>query len=283
MPPKAAVPADRPPIAPYQVPQGPGALRMFLFTLLTVVASTAFQIVRSGATIADVPHFFSREGAIAELWQTGSNASTVTLYGSELSTCTQRVELILKEKDVPYIFIPINMKEKEQKSEAHIARQPFGQVPALVDGSMQLYESRAIGRYIAASYPFRGVQLYPTSNLTRMAWTEQAVSVEMSDFDPVLSGLLSEMIYKSSRPDMKRVQYLKDQLKVKMEGYERILSKQKYLAGDALTIADLFHLPVGTSAMKKLDLIWYDGFPSVERWWKDISSRPAWKEIESRS
>ncbi|EJT99362.1 glutathione S-transferase C-terminal-like protein [Dacryopinax primogenitus] len=301
MTPRAASTSDRPPVAHHKSPQRPSPLRLFMFTLLTIVASTAFQIVRSGATINDVPHFFSREGPIADLWQMGTKASTVTLYGSRLSPSTQRVELILREKDIPYDFVSVNMREKEHKSESHFTKQPFGQVPVLVDGSLQLYgnssseqehmcmelmvvlESRAIGRYLAGSYPFRGMPLYPMSNLTRMAWTEQAVSVEMSDFDPVLSGLLVEMIYKGGEPDFERVQHLKEQLRVKMEGYERILDRQKFLAGEALTLADLFHLPVGTAVLKRLNIVWYDGFPSVERWWKDISSRPSWKEIENRS
>lgn len=30
-----------------------------------------------------------------------------------------------------------------------------------------------------------------------------------------------------------------------MAGYERLLSKQEYLAGDVVTLADLFHVPWG--------------------------------------
>jgi glutathione S-transferase len=35
-------------------------------------------------------------------------------------------------------------------------------------------------------------------------------------------------------------------LQDKLEVYEKILSKQKYLAGDEVTLADLFHLPYAT-------------------------------------
>ena len=35
-------------------------------------------------------------------------------------------------------------------------------------------------------------------------------------------------------------------LSAKLDVYEQILSKQKYLAGDELTLADIFHLPYGT-------------------------------------
>lgn len=34
-------------------------------------------------------------------------------------------------------------------------------------------------------------------------------------------------------------------LEQKLDVYERILSKQKYLAGDEFTLADLFHVPWG--------------------------------------
>ena len=38
---------------------------------------------------------------------------------------------------------------------------------------------------------------------------------------------------------------IKDVFEERLPGYERILSKQKYLAGDDLTLVDLFHLPHG--------------------------------------
>ena len=35
-----------------------------------------------------------------------------------------------------------------------------------------------------------------------------------------------------------------------LQGYERVLSQFKYIAGDKLTLADLFHLPYGTKALE---------------------------------
>ncbi|KAG6839674.1 hypothetical protein H0H93_005151, partial [Arthromyces matolae] len=35
-------------------------------------------------------------------------------------------------------------------------------------------------------------------------------------------------------------------LDAKLDVYDKILGKQKYLAGDELTLADLFHVPYGT-------------------------------------
>lgn len=45
--------------------------------------------------------------------------------------------------------------------------------------------------------------------------------------------------------DAARVETLKATLAKRLPGYERILAKQKYMAGDKLTVADLFHLPYG--------------------------------------
>ena len=50
--------------------------------------------------------------------------------------------------------------------------------------------------------------------------------------------------------DAAKVNDLKATLAKKLEGYERILSKHKYLAGDRLTLADLYHLTHGTLAVK---------------------------------
>jgi len=72
-----------------------------------------------------------------------------------------------------------------------------------------------------------------------------------------------------------------ESLRGKLDAYEAILSKQKYLAGDEITLADLFHLPYG-SALKicKVDFMEDESRPNLVRWWKDISSRPSWQSLK---
>ena len=56
----------------------------------------------------------------------------VKLYGSSMSTCTRRVATVLKEKNVPYELIPIDLSKSEHKDSEYVAtKQPFGQVPVL--------------------------------------------------------------------------------------------------------------------------------------------------------
>lgn len=54
------------------------------------------------------------------------------LYGSALSGSTRRVALVLKEKEVPYEFILVEMSKGEHKTPDYLKKQPFGQVPYIV-------------------------------------------------------------------------------------------------------------------------------------------------------
>ena len=46
-----------------------------------------------------------------------------------------------------------------------------------------------------------------------------------------------------------------------------------------LTLADLFHVPSGTTAIELGGYKGFDDYPNVSRWWNDISSRSTFKEI----
>lgn len=56
----------------------------------------------------------------------------VTLYGSPITTCTKRVLVVMKELDLPYNFVPIDVFKGEHKSKEFLEKQPFGQVPYIV-------------------------------------------------------------------------------------------------------------------------------------------------------
>jgi glutathione S-transferase len=44
-----------------------------------------------------------------------SETMTIRLHGSKLSTCTQRVMLVLNELELPYEFVAVDMGKGEHK------------------------------------------------------------------------------------------------------------------------------------------------------------------------
>ncbi|KAG6370791.1 glutathione S-transferase [Boletus reticuloceps] len=205
------------------------------------------------------------------------------LYGYPSSTCTLRVAVVLKEKNVPFEFHMVDLVKGEHKAPGFVAHQPFGQVPYIDDDGLILFESRAIARYIATKYASQGDALIPT-DLKKLALFERAASIEAFNYDPYVSGLAWELKFKvwfGGKTDEAHVKALHDQLKAKLDAYEVILAKQKYLAGDEVTLADLFHLPYGSILLA--DDIKIDEFssrPNVARWWKDITSRASWQAVK---
>lgn len=84
-------------------------------------------------------------------------------------------------------------------------------------------------------------------------------------------------------PDMTRVAQAEADFDKVLGVYEDILAKQKYLAGDELTLADLFHLPNG-AAMKagKWNQVFVK-YPNVDRWFKALQARESWVKASAQA
>ncbi|KAJ6523423.1 hypothetical protein DFH09DRAFT_1420771 [Mycena vulgaris] len=72
-------------------------------------------------------------------------------------------------------------------------------------------------------------------------------------------------------------------LSARLDVYEVILGKQKFLAGNELTLVDLFHLyAAALLAEPGLDIMSKQG-PNVRRcipyFWNDLTQRPAWIKL----
>ncbi|KAK7444065.1 hypothetical protein VKT23_015463 [Stygiomarasmius scandens] len=204
------------------------------------------------------------------------------LYGHPNSTCTKRVATVLHEKKIPHELVTVDYAKIKEPE--YLEKQPFGQVPYLDDDGFILYESRAICRYLEAKFPNQGPKLVPSaSDLKATALFEQAASIEVANFDPFASKAGFEAIIKGwigLTKDQAAYDQAISTLSTKLDGYERILAKQKYLAGDEITLADFFHLPYGELlAQGGSDLLTSKG-PNVARWWKDVSSRASWQTVK---
>ncbi|EFW18159.1 hypothetical protein D8B26_005003 [Coccidioides posadasii str. Silveira] len=203
------------------------------------------------------------------------------LHGSPVSTCTKRVAMVLHEKNVPFEFHPVDLAKGEQKAPEFISRQPFGQVPYIDDDGFILYESRAISEYIATKYADQGTPLVP-KDIKDYALFRQGASIETSHFDSHASKLAYERFIKpiyGLQTSEEAAKQAEDLLNAKLDVYEQILSKQKYISGNALTLADLFHLPYGALlALCKCDAI--EKRPAVAKWFNELVSRPSWQAVQ---
>ncbi|KAI0092247.1 glutathione S-transferase-like protein [Irpex rosettiformis] len=210
------------------------------------------------------------------------------LFGNARSRPTLRVAHILKEMQVPFEFVAIDVQGNEHKTAEYLKKQPFGQIPYIDDDGFVLFETRAICKYIATKWRGQGPALFPDpSDLKATALFDQALSIEYSNFDNAAVNIAVEKVYKPkylNKPtDEALVAEQVSKLEAKLEGYEAILSKQKYLAGEYVTLADLYHITFGFYIVEEGGLMLFTDeakYPNMARWWKDITSRPAWLAVK---
>ncbi|KVH98685.1 Glutathione S-transferase/chloride channel, C-terminal, partial [Cynara cardunculus var. scolymus] len=115
------------------------------------------------------------------------------------------------------------------------------------------------------------------------ALVDQWLEVEAHHFnDMVYTIVLQKLVIPKmgGKPDLALVQNCEKKLEKVFDIYEQQLSKNRYLAGDCFTLADLSHLPGIRYLINEAELgHMVKGKKNVNSWWCDISNRVAWKKV----
>jgi len=162
------------------------------------------------------------------------------LYGVSSSPFVRLVAAALLEKQVPFELVKVDYANREHKTPEYLTKHPFGQIPYIDDDGFILYESKAICYYIALKYPNQGTPLLPTG-LQASALHQQAVCVEASHFNNHLMQAIRATLGREREgltPDKEAFENHIADLSGKLDVYDMILSKQKYLGGDEITLVD---------------------------------------------
>ncbi|KJA16196.1 hypothetical protein HYPSUDRAFT_171748 [Hypholoma sublateritium FD-334 SS-4] len=203
------------------------------------------------------------------------------LYGHNISAYTKLVAMILHEKEVLFEFHQVNLLGGEHLTPEHATKHPFKYVPYIDDDGYVLYESRAIVYYIATKYANQGTPLIPT-DLHSLGLFHQALAVETTYFNDSAEKIVNEGLRNPIKGIPARKALLDElvaELSGKLDVYDVILSKQRYVAGDYLTLADLIHVPVG-SLLRVAGTDVLETKPNVARWFREISERPSWRAVK---
>jgi glutathione S-transferase len=178
-----------------------------------------------------------------------------------------RVRWALEEAGLPYEVRLVSFKT--MKEPAHLALQPFGQIPTYEDGDLALFESGAIVFHIAE----RHGGLLPDDAAARaraIAWMFAALNtVEPPVFDRALARILErdEPWYEQ------RLRGLEDSIRKRLDGLSRRLGDAEWLdggfsAGDLLMVTVLRRLQ-GSDLLAE--------FPNISAYVARGEARPAYK------
>jgi glutathione S-transferase len=225
------------------------------------------------------------------------------LYHAHISTCSQKVRLCLAEKALAWTSHPIEFATGEHLRLAYLALNPNGVVPTLVDDGRPVIDSSVICEYLEETSPGAGTELMPRDAYGRAkvrAWLRYLEEVPTAAIRvPSFNGLFLKGWRQMS--DAMRVRYIeatplrkghyrrfgtdgfsKDQmdesterLRQTVERIDGAVAKGSWLAGDAISLADLCVLPT-IVRMEDIGLenVWRD-LPAMTDWYARMRARPS--------
>jgi glutathione S-transferase len=185
--------------------------------------------------------------------------------------------MTLAETNTAHEFVLVDFAKGEHKQPPHLVRQPFGQVPALQDGDFELYESRAMCRYIneKANGP-----LIPR-DLRDRARMEQWISIETSNFTGhVMKFVFHHIFHREQTPET--LASAGEQLDKALGIMDKQLASHPFIAGSTFTLGDITFMPYIEYGMGTPAKDVFAKHSHVAAWWNKISEKPAWRKIAGR-
>ena len=196
----------------------------------------------------------------------------VVIYGMDRSTYVWTVRMLCAEKG-----IACELAAVELKSPAHLARHPFGKMPAMRHGEFTLYETSAICRYLDET--FGGPALTPSRPEDR-ARMEQWISVINAYlYDPLIRRFVLQIVFPrgaDSGPDRAVIAGALAEAGHHLGVLDAALAGRNFLAGQALSLADLLLAPILFYGRRMADgPALFEPFPDLRRVHDALMARPS--------
>jgi len=179
-----------------------------------------------------------------------------------------RVRWALEEAGLPY-DIRLVALGPEQRSPEHLARQPFGQAPAIEDDGLILHESGAIALYLAE----KSDALMPKDRVDRERATAWVFSA-LNTIEPAVQELGSIIFFhKDAAWAKERRPQVEEFLRLRLGQLANALGDKDYLEG-RFTVGDL----IMSDVLRIIDSTGIvDGFPKLRAYRDRCQARPAFQ------
>jgi glutathione S-transferase len=206
------------------------------------------------------------------------------IYGPTYSAYARTVRLVCEEKGAPYELVEVGVLDGACKSPEHLARHPFGQVPAVEHDGLMLYETTAIIRYLDRVLP--GPRLTPEDPRAEARMNQVIGVVDAHAYRPIVWGIFVPRVVapmQGQAPDEAAVRDALPAARTSLAALDRLIGRGPFVAGEALSLGDLHLAPT----MAYLHATPEAGelmapHANLRRWWEGVSARPSMARTEPR-
>ena len=199
------------------------------------------------------------------------------LYHVALSPFCRKVRLTLAEKKVEVELVEERYWEK---SSDFLRRNPAGKVPVLRYDNRLFSESQAICEYLDEVIPTP--PLMPRDADARYevrrlcTWFDDKFNTEVTA--KVMGERVWKKVQKRGYPDSKTVKEGLAAIKFHIDYMAWLLDQRRWLAGDAMTLAD-FAAAAHLSCLDYISDVDWNRSEVVREWYAKIKSRPAFRSL----
>ena len=198
----------------------------------------------------------------------------LTIYGRKSSFNVQKVMWLVGELNIAHRHVELGGAFGGLDAPEFRALNPHGRVPVIVDGDVTVWESHTILRYLAARYG--GSSFWDDDPAVRSQserWMDWAHTTLQPDF---LTGVFWGF-YRTpaAQRDTRAVEEKIRRSAQHFQLLDKILADRPFLLGNRLTLADI---PAGTHLYRYFNIdIARPRVPNVERWYRTLAERPAYR------
>jgi glutathione S-transferase len=197
------------------------------------------------------------------------------LYWHPFSVFPRRVRIALREKNLAYEDIVVDLPSGALRAPEFRRLNPFGQVPVLEDGGLVISESIAILEYLEDRYPTPPLI---ARDIGVRATTRQLMLWSGDYLVPPWKACAAPVIYPDVAPDGESLKQGRDGIAAHLDVLEaRLAGHDAWLVGD-YSLADVCYAPFVTT----LGLLGLNDLlaqrPATSRWIARLTDRPAVRE-----
>ena len=203
---------------------------------------------------------------------------TPIVFGTEFSTYVRSVRMAFEEKGAAYKLEDVSVIRGEQKQQRHLARNPFGTVPAFEHDGLEVYETSPVLRYV--DQVFSGPSLTPEDPKQRARMNQIISIIDYHGYASMIGQIVVQRLFTVLLPNGTDEAVIKagiPKATLCLQEIERIMTsgRAEFLAGNQLSLADLYLVPILFYFRMTPEKELLAPHKGLEAWWQRMSERPS--------